>query len=94
MPTGSIVHINAISLIALEVENMRLSKEQFRNENLYETTMLYVKGMLNQGLITADEYRVIETKFRKRYHPIFDGLFCELDLISVQSRAIIGSDIN
>ena len=54
---------------------MKMTPEQFRNEHLYETTMMHLKGMLDQGLITAEEYRAFETKFREKYKPISDGLF-------------------
>ena len=66
---------------------MKMTPEQFKNEHLYETTMMHLKGMLGQGLITTEEYQAFETIFREKYKPISDGLFCEIDLLCVQNRA-------
>lgn len=66
---------------------MKMTPKQFKNEHLYETTMMHLKGMLDQGLITAEEYRAFEAQFREKYHPVSDGLFCEIDLLCTENRA-------
>lgn len=34
---------------------------------LYHATMAAIRKMLEQGLISADEYAIIDTKFAKKY---------------------------
>lgn len=40
-----------------------MSKEQMRQEKLYQATMSMVRRMLAEGLITEEEYRQIDTMF-------------------------------
>ena len=40
-----------------------MSKEQMRQEKLYQATMSMVRKMLAEGLITEEEYRQIDTMF-------------------------------
>ena len=42
-------------------EAARMSKEQMRQEKLYQVTMSMVRKMLAEGLITEEEYRQIDT---------------------------------
>lgn len=44
-------------------EAARMSKEQMRQEKLYQATMSMVRKMLAEGLITEEEYRQIDTMF-------------------------------
>ena len=46
-----------------------MSKEEFKNEKLYQTTMHLARKMLTEGLISEDEYRQIDTMFREKYEP-------------------------
>lgn len=54
-----------------------MSKEEFRNEKLYQTTMHLARKMLSDGLISEDEYRQIDTIFLEKYRPILGTLFSE-----------------
>lgn len=54
-----------------------MSKEEFRNEKLYQTTMHLARKMLSDGLISEDEYRQIDTIFLEKYHPTLGTLFSE-----------------
>ena len=38
-----------------------MSKEDFRNEKLYQTTMHLARKMLEEGIISEEEYRQIDT---------------------------------
>lgn len=58
-----------------------MCKEQMKREKLYQATMCYVKKMLDENLISKDEYSVIDTKMREKYKPIFGTLFADIDLI-------------
>jgi hypothetical protein len=55
-----------------------VSKEQLKNEKLYQATMSMVRRMLENGLISEEEYRQIDTMFLEKYHPVFGTLFSEI----------------
>lgn len=59
-------------------ETARMSKEQMRQEKLYQVTMSMVRKMLAEGLITEEEYRQIDTMFLEKYRPLFGTLFSEI----------------
>lgn len=59
-----------------------MSKEEFRNEKLYQTTMHLVREMLSEGIISEDEYRQIDTIFLEKYQPVFGTLFLDIRLTS------------
>ena len=50
-----------------------MSKEEFRNEILYQTTMYLARKMLEEGIISEEEYRQID--FLEKYKPVFGTLF-------------------
>ena len=56
-----------------------MSKEQMRQEKLYQVTMSMVRKMLAEGLITEEEYRQIDTMFREKYEPKIGTLFVDLE---------------
>ena len=60
------------------LEAARMSKEQMRQEKLYQATMSMVRKMLAEGLITEEEYRQIDTMFLEKYHPLFGTLCSEI----------------
>ena len=64
-----------------------MSKEEFRNERLYQTTMHIVRQILEQGIITEDEYHEAEAIFLKKYQPVFGKIFSDIlvDFIALQS---------
>ena len=57
-----------------------MSKEEFRNEKLYQTTMHIARQMLAEGLI-SEEYRQIDTIFTEKYKPTLGTLFADIDLL-------------
>jgi len=59
-----------------------MSKEEFRNEKLYQTTMHLVRKMLSEGVISEEEYRQIDTIFLEKYKPVFGTLFSDISLTS------------
>ena len=59
----------ATSHIATEVHHMK------RNETTYLVTMKLFQKMLKNGLLTAEEYAVIDTKMRAKYRPKIGTLF-------------------
>lgn len=77
--TANIADASVISGTGLE---MAMSKEEFRNEKLYQTTMHLARKMLSDGLISEDEYRQIDTIFLEKYKPVFGTLFSDISLTS------------
>lgn len=55
-----------------------------QNEITYLVTMKLFQKMLKSGLITAEEYCVIDTKMRVKYQPKIGTLFCEKSLTDTQ----------
>lgn len=57
-----------------------MSKEEFKNEKLYQTTMHLARKMLTERLISEDEYRQIDTIFLEKYRPTLGTLFSDIHL--------------
>ena len=79
MQIVSIAATNVILQIGLEV--VTVTKEELRNEKLYQTTMNIVKNLLKQGVICPEEYGQIDTIMTEKYHPSLGSLLCRIDLI-------------
>lgn len=47
-----------------------MNEDQFEREKLYQASMEMFKKMLEKGLITREEYEVIDTKMQEKYSPI------------------------
>ncbi|MCE5344508.1 MAG: hypothetical protein LLF96_13130 [Eubacteriales bacterium] len=63
-----------------------MSPEQGKRELAYQVALLPACGMLQQGLITQEEYRRIETIFKGNYHPLYGETCAEtLAIPSFQS---------
>lgn len=73
--------MNVTSLTASKVVTA-MSKEVFRNEKLYQTTMHLARKMLEEGIISEEEYRQIDTIFLEKYKPVFGTLFSDISLTS------------
>ena len=48
-----------------------MTKEQFHKEMLYQASLSPFKAMLENDIISGDDYRVIDTILRTQYSPIF-----------------------
>ena len=48
-----------------------MTKEQFHKEMLYHASLSPFKAMLESGIISGDDYRVIDTIMRAKYSPLF-----------------------
>jgi hypothetical protein len=75
----SIAAMRAILQTVLRVVTV-VSKDEFRNEKLYQTTMHIVRKMLVDGIISEEEYRQIDTIFLEKYQPVFGTLFSDISL--------------
>lgn len=58
-----------------------MTSEQMQNEVIYQGTMLVAKHLLNQGIISDDEYEKIDTMFRQKYAISLSTLFTDIRLI-------------
>ena len=54
-----------------------MNEDQFEREKLYQATMNMFQGMLHQGIITKEQYDVIDTIMLEKYRPLLGGLFSE-----------------
>lgn len=58
-----------------------MTKEQGRNEIVYQMTMSVARQMFEKGLLSKEEYHKYDTKMRQKYAPIIGTLFSEIDLL-------------
>ena len=54
---------------------MPLNDDQFEREKLYQATMSMFRSMLKSGLITKEQYAIIDTKMLQKYQPLLGTLF-------------------
>ncbi len=52
-------------------------KEKTNNETVYQITMYLVRKILDEELITADDYKLIEEYFSQKYSAVLGRLFFE-----------------
>lgn len=65
-----------------------MRKEEFKNEKLYQTTMHLARKILEEGIISEEEYRQIDTIFLEKYKPVFGTLFSDISLTSKAQRVM------
>ena len=73
----SIADTSATSLPGLKGVYV-MTKEQFHNERMYQTTMHIVRQILKNGIINKEEYNQISEIFLKKYNPVFGRIFSDL----------------
>lgn len=59
-----------------------MTKEEFRDQMMYQATMNMALRMLSEGIITEEEYNQIEEYFAAKYSPVYGTLFSSLSLIT------------
>lgn len=55
-----------------------MTEEQFEREKLYQANRNLFKSMLEKGLITEEQYAIIDTKMLEKYRPLLGTLFAEI----------------
>ena len=70
---GSIAATRAILHIGLG-KGLLMTNEQFERERRYRVAISVAAGMLKQGLLIEDEYRIINEMMIEKYKPFFGGL--------------------
>ena len=95
MTTNVLIVRNRLLLMAMTTESIvaeivlmqpervvrYMNKEQFNREKMYLATMNLAKNLLNQGVITEEQYAQIDTIFTKKYAPSLSTLFTKINLI-------------
>lgn len=66
---------------------MQMTAEEFDWERRYQTVMFFARRMLDQGLITEEEYCRIETKKRAKFQPVTGTLLSGKCLLFRENRA-------
>lgn len=61
-----------------------MSEKQMQNEKLYLATMSMAKKLLNDGVISDDEYEKIDTSFIEKYSISLSTLFTDISLIKFE----------
>ena len=74
MRTENTAPMPATSQTASEVV-MAMNEDQFEREKLYQATMNMFQGMLKAGVITEEQYAIIDTKMLQKYQPLLGTLF-------------------
>ena len=65
---------------------MQMTAEEFDRERRYQTVMHFVRMMLDQGLISEEEYRQIDTKNRAKFRPVTGTLLSGKFLLFKENR--------
>lgn len=58
-----------------------MSEERFLAEKQYQTSLLLAKSLREKGLLTEEEYTVIDTTLLEKYKPSLGTLFSEIALL-------------
>lgn len=79
---GNIAHTGAI--LNTDLGELVMTKEQFEREKSYQLTMYIAKKLLKNGIITENEYRIIDTNCKQKYQPVFGDIFSQNSLIKLE----------
>lgn len=58
-----------------------MSKEEGRTEIVFQTTMTAARKMLENGLITREQYEKFDTRMQQKYQPVFGSLLSKVNLL-------------
>ena len=65
---------------------MKMTADEFDRELRYQAVMIFVRKMLDQGLITEEEYGKIDTKNRAKFLPVTGTLLSGKSLLFKDNR--------
>ena len=68
-----------------------MTADVFERERCYGLVMHQMKRLLAARLITTDEFREIEARFRAKYHPVTGSVLVETQLLCIENGVINGS---
>ena len=75
-PTGNTAAMPATFRLGSKVVIV-MTEEQFEREKRYQASMNMFRAMLKNGLITEEQYAIIDTKMLEKYRPLLGTLFSE-----------------
>ena len=76
IPAANIAATAAISLLALKAVS-HMTEIQFQAEKRYQVAISMAKALLEKGLLTQEEYAVIDTKLLEKFQPALGTLLSE-----------------
>lgn len=88
IPNGNTAATPAIFRLGSKVV-MAMTEEQFDREKRYQASMNMFQTMLKNGLITEEQYAIIDTKMLEKYRPLLGTLFSESTCYSGLSERCI-----
>ena len=59
-----------------------MTEKQFKDELTYEVTMSIFRNLYKNGIITAEEYAIIDTRLRAKSTPLLGTLYPQKPLIN------------
>ncbi len=65
----------AVTLQTASKVVVTVNDAQFEREKLYQASMSMFQTMLKNGLITEEQYTIIDTKMLEKYQPLLGTLF-------------------
>lgn len=65
-----------------------VTEEQFDREKRYQASMNMFRTMLKNGLITEEQYAIIDTKMLEKYRPLFGDIIFGIYLLFRAFRAM------
>ena len=74
-----VLMIVILQIVSKAVSSM--TEGQFTAEKQYQTSLLLAKELLEKGLLTREEYTVINTILLQKYGPPLGTLFSEIALL-------------
>lgn len=77
IPAANIAATAAISLLALKAVS-HMTEIQFQAEKRYQVAISMAKALLEKGLLTEEEYAVIDTKLLENFQPALGTLLSEM----------------
>lgn len=58
-----------------------MDDKQLKQEKMYLAVMHFIRGMLQEGLITKAEYGKAERQIRNKFCPVIGPLLADIDLL-------------
>lgn len=66
---------NTVLMNATSMTDSTMTDNQFNREMKYQASMNLFHSMLDNGLLTKEQYDVIDTKMKAKYKPLLATLF-------------------
>ena len=58
-----------------------MSKEEGKREIIFQMTMSYARKLVENGLLSKEEYVKFDTKMQQEWQPKIGGLFSDINLL-------------